>query len=150
MHRRERLHSEQFRDGHTARCRNAADIVTQQIDNHQVLGPIFFCDREFCGLPCIFLRIGHPRAGPFNRPGFNLTAGDFKKAFRGEAQQTAFVKTNKCAERRPVLVTQMFPGLPLTSFITGAEPLCQIYLVTVAGTDILFDPLETPGVALSR
>jgi hypothetical protein len=41
MHRRERLDDKQFRHAHAARHGHPANIVTHQIDNHQVLGAVF-------------------------------------------------------------------------------------------------------------
>jgi hypothetical protein len=41
MHRRERLDDKQLRHAHAARYGDAANIVTHQIDDHQVFGAVF-------------------------------------------------------------------------------------------------------------
>lgn len=41
MHRRERLHDEQFRHPYAAGLGDAANIVAQKIDDHQIFSAIF-------------------------------------------------------------------------------------------------------------
>jgi hypothetical protein len=47
MHRRERLDDKQLRHAHAAGFGNPANIVTHQIDNHQILGAVFRRGGEF-------------------------------------------------------------------------------------------------------
>src|SRR5262249_34345559 len=66
----------QFGDPHRARSANAREIVSQQIDDHQVLGPILLAFAKLVAREEIGLRTGSPPAGPLDRPGIDLAISD--------------------------------------------------------------------------
>ncbi|MOA05988.1 hypothetical protein D3C78_1256040 [compost metagenome] len=86
MYRRERLHHEQFGNFDAARFGDAADIVAQQIDNHQVFRAIFGGIRQPLRLLRILLGIGQPRQRALDRAGLDLLVLQPQKTLGRNAQ----------------------------------------------------------------
>ena len=61
MYRRERLDDKQLRHAHAAGFGDAANIVTHQVDDHQVLGAIFRRCGEFLRLLAIGVGVRQTR-----------------------------------------------------------------------------------------
>ena len=59
-----------------------AEIVAQQIDDHQVFGSVFRMPAQFQRQPLIFFRIVVSGSSPFDRLGLNFALRNMQKPFR--------------------------------------------------------------------
>ena len=132
MNRREGFHHKQLRHPHRTRHRYATDIVAHQIDNHHILGAIFWRSCKAGGLFSIRLRIRKTRQRAFNRAGFNLITRQANKTLRRQAEDRPLRKTQEGTERRAILTIQAHKRLPLIAAIARLKTLCEVDLIAVA------------------
>jgi hypothetical protein len=60
MHGGEGLHHKQLRNANATGYGNPANIVTHQIDDHQIFGAVFWRVRQLLRLQRVLLRVGQP------------------------------------------------------------------------------------------
>ena len=75
----------ELRDAHGAGTRDAADIITQQVDEHQVLRLLLRIAREFAGPSEIRRFVGAARTRAGDRPRGDAAARDLDEEFRRTA-----------------------------------------------------------------
>ncbi|MNN79058.1 hypothetical protein D3C81_1956690 [compost metagenome] len=82
MHIRVAFQAEQLRHANRAGAAGAAEVVAQQVDNHQVFRAILGAGQQFGGVRRVFAWREAPWARAFDRAGFNQALCDFDEAFR--------------------------------------------------------------------
>ncbi|MNJ56873.1 hypothetical protein D3C77_524370 [compost metagenome] len=83
--------AEQLRHLHRADLAGAAQVVAQQIDDHQVFGAVLLACQQFHTVAGILGGIGATWPGAFDGAGFDLAGADLDKTLRRKAQQCAAV-----------------------------------------------------------
>lgn len=148
VHRRERLHDEQFRHALPG-LSDAADIVAQQIDNHQIFSAIFGAEPTRLTSLCGSLFTCQPRQRAADQGRFGCAAAPATGSAR-EKRSTRCCKrrTQERGERRAVAGAQLAKRLPFISLIVCGESLRQIDLVTVAAARVVLNALELLAVLL--
>ena len=142
MHRRERLDDKQFRHADAPRNGHPANVVTHQIDDHQVFGAVFWRGGEFFCLLAVGVGIGKAWQRALNRAGLNGPLGQVNKALGRQAEDRHLVQTDKRAERRLVAGIKTGKRLPLISPIGRLEALGEVNLVAVAALQIRLNARE--------
>ncbi len=71
MYRRERLHDEQFRHPYAAGLGDAADIVAQQIDDHQIFSAVLGRIGQTASLCGVLFCVRQPRQRALDRAGLD-------------------------------------------------------------------------------
>ena len=132
MNGRERFDDKQLRNLYRTRYGNAANIITHQIDDHQVLRTILRRIRQPPGLLTIGIGIFKPGQRTFNRTRLDMLILQQNKTFRRKTEDNAFLKTNKRAERGAVSVIEFDECLPLIPLVMRLKTLREVDLVTIA------------------
>jgi len=66
------------------RLAGTTEVVTQQVDDHHVLGPVLVAAHEFRGEICILFGVAMARPGAFDRPGlYGSISTHLQKTLRG-------------------------------------------------------------------
>ncbi|OQA33350.1 MAG: hypothetical protein BWY57_01283 [Betaproteobacteria bacterium ADurb.Bin341] len=86
-------------DPDTADLGNAAEVIAQQIDDHQVFRPVFFRMAQF-------IRVAAARRGAFHRPGGERVAAALQKKFGGERNERALFRHNDAAVAHRLALAQ--------------------------------------------
>ena len=96
MHVRVCLQTEQLVDRDRPHLAHPAQVVPQEVDDHQVLGTVLGACPELLAQRCV-LRAPAPRgAGPLDRPRLDLpAAGDPQEALRGGAEDGQIAKAKE-------------------------------------------------------
>src|SRR5690554_7980408 len=81
------LDAEQLGYSNAAEGAAAAQVVAQQIDDHQVLCAVLGAVAQLFGQSTVRFGIDAPGAGALDRAGFHLTVADLEEAFGGQAEQ---------------------------------------------------------------
>ena len=102
MHRREGFHGKEVRDRDRPRPAHPADVVAQQIDDHQVLRSVLVGAGERLGHPGILGGIRVARPGALDGLGLDMALVEQQETLRGEAQNGAVRQADKGGERRLV------------------------------------------------
>ena len=97
------LECEELRDVNRSRRTDPRQIVAQQVDDHEILGPIFLALGERQAERRIVLGAEAPRAGAFDGPRLDEAPGiHAKKSFRRRAEHHGIRQIEKCCERRRI------------------------------------------------
>ena len=83
MHIGETFQPGQFADGDAAEPADPAQVIAQQVHDHQVFGLVFFAANQFPGQRLVLGAGPAPGTGPLDRPGDNMALGvEAEKTFR--------------------------------------------------------------------
>ncbi len=143
MHVRVAFQAEQLRHPHRANAAGAAQVVAQQVDNHQVFRPVLGAGQQLGGVGCVFA--GRCSAGPgaLDRPGFHMAFADLDEAFGRQAQHRAAIgQALETGKRRRARRPQRLVSGPGIALAGRAKALGKIDLVAVTRLDIRLDTLE--------
>ena len=77
-----RLQLEHFGNLDAAELAGLAEIVAQQVGDHDELGDFLLGCLEFKRRAAVLVRIGETRAGALDRAGLDAAAGDLQKRLR--------------------------------------------------------------------
>ncbi|MNN15414.1 hypothetical protein D3C81_1285160 [compost metagenome] len=144
------LQREQFRDPHGAGTAAAAQIVAQQVDDHQVFRAVLLAGQQLIRMAGVFLRGAATRTGALDRAGFHLATVQLDEAFRREAENRAFGQLQVAGERRRTGLAQCLVGQPRRTAAGRVEALGVVHLVAVAGENVGLHALQGLLVLLSR
>ncbi|MCY1420240.1 hypothetical protein D9M71_358550 [compost metagenome] len=136
------LQREQLRHPHRARPAAAAEVVAQQVDDHQVFRAVLFAGQQFRGVGGVLRRRASARAGALDRAGFHLAAVQLDETLRRQAENGALRKIQVTGEGRRAGLAQRLVGQPRRAAAGGAEALGVVHLVAVAGEDVVLHALQ--------
>src|SRR5271156_271601 len=86
--------------------RHASQVVSQQIDNHDVFRAILGASSEIVDLPLVLLGRLAARPGALDWPGFDLAPVDPQKALRRRAGQDKIPEIEVAGERGGIAFAQ--------------------------------------------
>ena len=132
--------------GHLDGCvlADPRQVVAQQVDDHDVFGPVLLARPQAGGEGGVGQRIAPARQGPLDRPGLDPALVHLEKAFRRRGGQDAVAEAHVGREGRRVQVAQPAietEGRKVLGQV-GAKALRQIGLEDVAGMDVVDHPLH--------
>ncbi|MNZ60444.1 hypothetical protein D3C78_785140 [compost metagenome] len=135
--------AEQLWHLHRTDLASAAQVVTQQVHDHQVFRAVLGAVAQRLGIAGVFCRVGRARAGALDRAGLHLPLADADEAFWRKAQQCAAVGQLLVArERRRTGLAQGLVGAPGVALARCAEALGQVDLVAIAGLNVALYLIE--------
>ncbi len=146
MHKLVRLQPAQGRHVHRAIAANAAQVIAQQVHNHDVFRAVLGARQEFAHQPCILGRIRNARPRPLDRPGFHLALLDANKALgRGAGNHKV---TQVLVSRKGRRVTSAQPEIKRERRqLRGInKALGNVDLEAIAGMNVSDGPLHSPQV----
>lgn len=136
MHLRQRFHGEQRVHLDRSGCRVAAQVMAQQIHDHQVLGTVLRAGRQFVLQAVVFRRVGMAGGSALDGLGHHLAVAHGQEQFRRQAQDFAFRCQHPRGVRRLCQREQALHGLGAGTLAAGPECLGIVHLVAVAGLQV--------------
>ena len=136
-HLLEAFEREHFAHGDAAGLADAAEVASFQIGDHDQLGDFLRGGEKIVGGFFIGVLIRAARARALDRPGADVAAGHFEERFRRGAEDPALAERQVTRERRGRVMPQgeiEGEGIPIPR---GGEAVGEVYLIDVAGGDVL-------------
>ncbi|RMO55864.1 hypothetical protein ALQ37_05530 [Pseudomonas syringae pv. aptata] len=141
--------AEQLGDFHRADAAAAAQVVTQQIDDHQVLCAVLVAGQQFGGEGSILRRVGAAWPRAFDRAGFDLPGADPHEALGRKTQNRIGPRQAQVAgERRRASCSQRTIGGPWVTDALRLKALCKVDLVAVAGQNVGLNAFESMAIVI--
>ncbi|KGM30138.1 hypothetical protein P409_34880, partial [Inquilinus limosus MP06] len=146
MHPGEGLQPAQRRHPHAADGADLRQVVAQQVDDHQVLGPVFRAGLQLHSQDRIRRRIDPARPGALDRPGLDPPGRvDRQEPLRrGAGDPPPLAQVEEGGEgrgRQGAQAAMQREGVEPVRQV-GQEALGQVGLVDVAGGDPVADPAD--------
>ncbi|MNF84998.1 hypothetical protein D3C84_673820 [compost metagenome] len=136
------LQGEQFRYPHRADATAAAEVVAQQVDDHQVFRAILAAGQQLGGQFLVLGDVAAARPGALDRPGLDLPLVHAEKALRRQAEDRAVVQGEIAGEGSRAGVAQGAVGRPRVALPGRLEALGKVHLVAVAGANVGLDAFD--------
>src|SRR5690554_124113 len=114
-----------------------AEVGTEQVDDHQVFGPVFLRGEQFTRQGFILFGIMPPGTGALDGTGFNHTPSNGKESFRRYRYHRITTAAEKGCIRRWVGVAERVEGGPGAALIVPLKGLGQIRLIAVARLNVM-------------
>ena len=135
----ERLEAEHFGDLDAAELAHLAEVVAEQVGDHDELGDFLGGGLEFVSGAAVLVGIGKPRAGALDGAGLDAAAGNFQEGLGRRTEDFAAVELEVGGHRRGRGVAQRFVEGEEIAGDGGGERLGEICLIDVAGGDPFLD-----------
>ena len=149
MHRWISLDSEHVFDRHAADLGDPAQIVAQQIDDHQILGAVLGAGGKPRARLGVGGRVCHSRGGALHRTRRDLPiAGKVEKQFRRKAEDLPFAVVEIGAVRRGGCGAQAAVQRQRIAEERETRAETQIRLIEIARRDEIAHPLEALAIGL--
>ena len=133
MHRAVGLHGEQVGDLDGADARDAAEIVAQEIDDHQIFGALLLVHRKPRLDACVLARRAAARRGALHGPRRDVLALAAEEQLRRERQHMQAGRRDERAIGHALLAAKRGVERGRIAFEVEEEFLGEIDLVDVAG-----------------
>ncbi len=140
------LDGEDVIDANAARRTDAAEIVAQQIDDHNVLAAILFVTLETCGLLLVFSKIEATRHGAFHRACADSAVRNAEEEFGRERENVSCREVEKSAVGDRLRGRQRGEGLSGRERSVSRDGVREVDLVGVARLDVVLDALNLCAV----
>ncbi len=150
MHGAIGLDGEEIGDLDRADLRHAAEIVAQQIDDHQILGALLLVHGEPGLQPRVLARGAPARRRPLHRPRRDALALAAEEELRRHGEDGEIFRADQRAMRHALLAPQR--GVERDRIALEGEAVFQreVDLIDVARGDIVLHSVEGVAVALAR
>src|SRR5690606_15408750 len=148
MHIREALDIVELRDLDGPGHADFAEIVAQEIDDHDVLCAILLARAKLLGERDVALPIRRARPGALDRLRLDATARDLQEALRRRRQHVELRQPEIRRERRGAQAPEREIGRPRMPADVCLEAPRQVDLIAVAGANVRLDALECVRIAL--
>lgn len=143
------LQGEQLRYFHRTDAAAAAQIVAQQIDDHQVLGSILAARQQLLRLRLIIVGVIAAAPSALDRTGFHMTVADLEKALGRQAENgVAIAQAPKTRERRGAGLAQCQVSRPGIARAGRLKALGEVHLIAIASEDVALDAFDRLAIAV--
>ena len=123
-----------------------ADVVSQQIHDHQIFCTVFQTLLQLFSIQSILNRIIRAWPRPLDRSGFHMLTLHLNEALRGSGEDLHAGQIHVGGKRRRTDISQMLIGLPGIALHLCRKTLRQIDLITVSFMYIGFNPVKSRRV----
>ncbi len=147
---RESFQREHLGYGHASNAAYAAQVVPQQVDNHQVLGAVLLARQQFGGKFAIDARIRVPGPRPLDGPCFHASCFQPQEALGRGAQQLRFAEVEVGAVGRGRGLPQRRIERERVAVPFAFEAMREVHLVDVARLDVMEGALHGGEILRSR
>ena len=140
------LQPAQLLHANAPRPADAAQIVPQEIDDHDVFGPILLAAAKFVGRPAVLCRVDGSRPGALDRPRLDGAGGHLQEPLGRGADDLEIAQVEIPGKRRRIAPPQ--PPVQRHRVVPrrAQQPLGEIHLKDVAGVDVLDRPADRAEV----
>ena len=140
LHLRELFQLRKLGHLHRTVFTNFAQIIAQQVYDHDILGPVLAAAQQLVGAGFIFNQSRAAGAGALDRPGFDHSALHAQEAFRRGAGDDEFAEVEIPGKGRGVALTQTTIQLERRKRRRIKQALGEVDLKAVARVDVFDGP----------